>query len=142
MRFYTENRKNYCGIDLHTKEMYVCILNQAGEILVHQNIPAKPAPFLKLIADYRDELVVGVECIFSWYWLADLCASEGIEFILGHALYMKAIHGGKTKNDKLDSEKIARLMRGGNFPLAYVYPAVLRPYRDLLRRHQGPRLMT
>lgn len=134
MRFYTENRKYYCGIDLHTKEMYVCILNQAGEILVHQNIPAKPGPFLKLIADYRDELVVGVECIFSWYWLADLCDEEGIEFILGHALYMKAIHGGKTKNGKLDSEKIARLMRGGNFPLAYVYPAELRPYRDLLRR--------
>ena len=134
MRFYTENRKYYCGIDLHTKMMYVCILDQAGEILVHKNIPAKPAPFLKLIADYREELVVGVECIFSWYWLADLCEQEGIEFILGHALYMKAIHGGKTKNDKLDSEKIARLMRGGNFPLAFVYPAELRPYRDLLRR--------
>ena len=78
--------------------------------------------------------MVGVECIFSWYWLADLCQSKGIEFLLGHALYMKAIHGGKSKNDKLDSEKIARLMRGGTFPLAYTYPAELRPYRDLLRR--------
>jgi len=65
MRFYTENRKYYCGIDLHTKTMYVCILNESGEILLHQNIPAKPTPFLKLIADYRDQLVVGVECIFS-----------------------------------------------------------------------------
>ena len=93
MRFYTENRKNYCGIDLHTKEMYVCILDQAGEILVHQNIPAKPGPFLKLIADVRDELVVGVDGIFSWYWLADLCDEEGIEFILGHTLYMTRSSG-------------------------------------------------
>lgn len=134
MRFYTENRKYYCGIDLHTKTMYVCILDENGNILIHKNIPAKPEPFLALIADYRDELVVGVECIFSWYWIADLCEAEGIEFLLGHALYMKAIHGGKTKNDKLDSEKIARLMRGGNFPMAFVFPAELRPYRDLLRR--------
>ncbi len=35
---------------------------------------------------------------------------------------MKAIHGGKAKNDKIDSYKIAKLIRGGNFPLAYVYP--------------------
>ena len=134
MQFYTENRNYFCGIDLHTKTMFVCILNELGEILVHKNIPSQPEPFLELIHDFREKIVVGVECIFSWYWLADLCKKENIEFILGHALYMKAIHGGKSKNDKIDSEKIARLMRGGNFPMAYVYPAELRPYRDLLRR--------
>ena len=134
MRFYTKTHQHYCGIDLHTKTMYVCIIDNQGDILVHQNIPAKPEPFFKLIAAYRDDLVVGVECIFSWYWLADICQHAGIHFLLGHALYMKAIHGGKSKNDKLDSEKIARLIRGGTFPQAYVYPAELRPYRDLLRR--------
>jgi len=47
---------------------------------------------------------------------------------------MKAIHGGKTKNDKIDSYKIAKLLRGGNFPIAYPYPAEMRATRDLLRR--------
>ena len=47
---------------------------------------------------------------------------------------MKAIHAGKAKNDKIDSFKIAKLMRGGNFPLAYVYPREMRATRDLLRR--------
>jgi len=75
-----------------------------------------------------------VECIYCWYWLADLCQQEGIDFVLGHALYMRAIHGVKTKNDRVDSLKIARLIRGGNFPLAYVYPAQMRPTRDLMRR--------
>jgi transposase len=77
---------------------------------------------------------VAVECIFTWYWLADLCAEEGIPFVLGHALYMKAIHGGKAKNDKIDSHKIAALLRGGMRPQAYVYPATMRATRDLLRR--------
>jgi transposase len=72
--------------------------------------------------------------MFSWYWVADLCEDEGIDFLLGHALYMKAIHGGKAKNDKIDSHKIATLMRGGMFPLAYVYPRAMRGTRDLLRR--------
>jgi hypothetical protein len=72
--------------------------------------------------------------MFTWYWLADLCAKEGIAFVLGHALYMKAIHGGKAKNDKIDAHKIAVLLRGGMIPQAYVYPAEMRATRDLLRR--------
>jgi transposase len=114
--------------------MYLCILNQDGEILVHRNMPAGPDPFLKAIAPYREDRVVCVECIFTWYWLADLCAREGIPFVLGHALYMKAIHGGKAKNDKIDAQKIAILLRGGMLPQAYVYPADMRATRDLLRR--------
>jgi hypothetical protein len=103
MNFYTQQHKHYCGIDLHAKAMYVCILDQAGTILVHKNLPTTPEAFLRIIALYREDLVVAVECIFTWYWLADLCRKEGIAFVLGHALYMKAIHGGKAKNDKIDA---------------------------------------
>jgi hypothetical protein len=123
MRFYTKQHKAYCGIDLHARSMYLCILNQAGEIMLHRNMKASPEALLKTIAPYRDDLVIAVECVFTWYWLADLCAREGIPFVLGHALYMKAIHGGKAKNDKIDSQKIAVLLRGGMLPQAYVYPA-------------------
>src|SRR3989442_8542177 len=114
--------------------MYFSLLNGDGEILMHRNMPAGPDAFLKAIAPYREDLVVCVECIFTWYWLADLCAREGLPFVLGHALYMKAIHGGKAKNDKIDAQKIAVLLRGGMLPQAYVYPAEMRAARDLLRR--------
>ena len=86
--------------------------------VMHRNMKAAPEPFLKAIAPYREDLVVCVECIFTWYWLADLCAREGIPFVLGHALYMKAIHGGKAKNDQIDAHKIAVLLRGGMLPQA------------------------
>jgi transposase len=134
MRFYTQNHQYYCGIDLHARSMYLCILNGQGEILLHRNFKTEPDAFLKAVAPYREDPVVAVECIFTWYWLADLCAREGIAFVLGHALYMKAIHGGKAKNDKIDAHKIAVLLRGGMLPQAYVYPQVMRATRDLLRR--------
>ena len=137
MRFYTQPHHFYCGIDLHARTMYVCILNRDGEIVVHRNMKASPDALLKVIAPYREDVVVAVECIFTWYWLADLCAQEGIPFILGHALYMKAIHGGKAKNDKIDAHKIAVLRRGGMLPQAYVYPAEMRATRDLLRRRMS-----
>src|SRR5262249_38892108 len=134
MRFYTQQPRFYCGVDLHAKRMYICILNTDGEIVHHQNGPANPQHFLRAVAPYRDDLVVAVECMFTWYWLADLCAREHIAFVLGHALYMKAIHGGKAKNDKIDAHKIAALLRGGLIPQAYVYPPEMRATRDLLRR--------
>ncbi|HEX9728564.1 MAG TPA: transposase [Gemmatimonadales bacterium] len=134
MRFYTQQHQHYCGIDLHARTMYLCILNQTGEVLLHRNLRATPEAFLQAITPHREELVVAVECMFTWYWLADLCAAEGIRFVLGHALYMKAIHGGKAKNDRIDAHKIAVLLRGGMLPEAYVYPAAMRATRDLLRR--------
>jgi hypothetical protein len=85
--------------------MYLCILDHEGNKQLHRNMQAKPRDFLNAIQSFRDDLIVGVECMFTWYWLADLCLDEGITFILGHALYMRAIHGGKKKDDKLDSEK-------------------------------------
>jgi len=134
MRFYNRPHQYYCGIDLHVKTMYICILDSAGQVLVHRNVPSTPAAFLEIVAPYRTELVVAAECMFTWYWLADVCAAEGITFVLGHALAMKAIHGGKAKNDRIDSHKIAVLLRGGMLPQAYVYPSAMRSTRDLIRR--------
>jgi len=134
MRFYNRQHRHYCGIDLHVKTMYICVLDAAGQVRVHRNVPSTPEAFLETVAPYRDDLVVAAECMFTWYWLADVCAAEGIAFVLGHALAMKAIHGGKAKNDKIDSHKIAGLLRGGLLPQAYVYPAGMRATRDLLRR--------
>ncbi len=114
--------------------MYLCILDQSGDIRFHRNIKTDREVFLKVIKAYREDIVVSVECMFTWYWIADLCAEQDIAFVLGHTLYMKAIHGGKAKNDRIDSHKIAVLLRGGMTPMAYVYPAKMRATRDLLRR--------
>jgi transposase len=134
MRFYTVNHPFYCGIDLHARTMHVCILDHEGNVVVDRGIACNPKAFLEVIAPYRQGVVVGVESIFCWYWLADLCQEQNLCFVLGHAFYMKLIHGGKGKNDRMDAGKIARLLRCGSFPLAYAYPKGMRETRDLLRR--------
>jgi transposase len=134
MRFYTQPHRFYCGIDLHARSMHVCILDHDGNIVFDDNLPCHFDTFLRAIAPFRDGIVIGVECMFGWYWLADRCAEHHLPLVVGHALYMRLIHGGKAKNDRIDAGKIARLLRGGNFPLAYAYPKGMRETRDLLRR--------
>jgi transposase len=134
MRFYNQQHRFYCGVDLHARTLTLCILDAAGTTVFHQTIAASPDAFLRAIAPFREGLAVACECMFAWYWLADLCHEQEIPFVLGHALYMKAIHGGKAKTDKIDAHKIAVLLRGGMLPQAYVYPKGMRETRDLLRR--------
>lgn len=134
MNFYKGQHKFYCGIDLHARKMYLCVLDEKGDVRLHRNMDTDREVFLKAIEPFREDVVVAVECMFTWYWIADLCQREGITFVLGHALYMKAIHGGKAKNDKIDSQKIAALLRGGMIPMSYVYPEKMRATRDLMRR--------
>ncbi len=120
--------------------MYVCIVDGAGQVLVHRNVPSTPTAFLEIVTPYREDLVVAAERMVTWYWLADVCAAEAITFVLGHALAMKAIHGGKAKNDEIDSHKIAVLFRGGLLPQAYVYPRRRRralPRSQCAQEHRG-----
>ena len=135
MKYYTSTTQYNCGIDLHARQMYVCLMDREGKKLVHTNIVRNDFEFfLRRVAPYRHDLTVCAECMFGWYWLADACQAAGITFVLAHALYLKAIHGGKNKNDRIDSEKIAHLLRSNLIPPAYVYPAEKRPLRALLRQ--------
>ena len=135
MKYYTSTTQYNCGIDLHAHQMYVCVMDRDGKKLLHTNIRNNDFEyFLKLVAAYRHDLTVVAECMFGWYWLSDACQGAGLKFVLAHALYLKAIHGGKNKNDRIDSEKLAHLLRSNLIPPAYVYPTERRPLRALLRQ--------
>ena len=134
MRCYNQPHRFYCGVDLHARSLYTHVLDARGKTVLDRDLPASPDAFLDAVQPFRDGLVVGAECMFAWYWLADLCEDEGIPFVLGHALAMRMIHGAKTKTDRIDAAKLASLLRGGLFPMGYVYPRAKRQTRDLLRR--------
>jgi transposase len=123
----------YAGVDLHARALFVVVLDHDGQVALAKNLPAHPDAFLRAVAPFRAGLLVACECMHCWYWLADTCREEKINFVLGHAWAMKAVHGQKTKCDRKDAEAIARLLKGGNLPPAYAYPKERRGLRDLLR---------
>jgi transposase len=131
---YNTQHQFYCGVDLHARSMFVHVLDHKGKTRFEGDLPADPDEFLHAIKPFRKNIVIGCECMFAWYWVADLCEDKKLPFVLGHALAMKHIHGGKAKSDRIDGGKIAALLRGGLFPMAYVYPRAKRQTRDLLRR--------
>ena len=45
MRFYQQQHRFYCGVDLHARSMHVCIVDGDGQIQVHKNIDARVPGF-------------------------------------------------------------------------------------------------
>ena len=50
MRFCTQAHQFYCGIDLHARTMYLCILDPQGEVQLHRNLTTTPEAFLKAVS--------------------------------------------------------------------------------------------
>src|SRR5882724_10769894 len=93
MKYYTSTTEFNCGIDLHARQMYVCVMDRQGKKLVHTNIRNNDFEFfLKLVGPYKHDLTVCCECMFGWYWLADACQAAGLTFVLAHALHPPQRH--------------------------------------------------
>ena len=53
MRFYTQQHQYYCGIDLHARSIYLCIIDQSGKILLHRNMRANPGTVFEMKSERR-----------------------------------------------------------------------------------------
>ena len=73
MRFYNSQHQFYAGIDLHARKMYICIIDNNGNKIFHKNMDANPLNLIQTIIPYKENIIVGVECVFTWYWMADCC---------------------------------------------------------------------
>ena len=80
--YYQTTTEYSCGVDLHSRQMYICVMDKNGEVQVHRNVRGNDFDyFLKLVEPYKDSLTVCCECTFNWYWFADDCLDAGFEFI-------------------------------------------------------------
>ncbi len=134
MEMYQCKHDYVCGIDLHSKMTYLCIINKQKQVLVHKPIPNQDTKsFESILKPYRGKIVIVSEACFPYYWVADFAEDRNIDFQLGHPLYMKHIHGGKSKNDRIDSKKIALLTMNNYLPMAHTCSREIRHLRDLMR---------
>jgi hypothetical protein len=66
MKYYTSTTEYNCGIDLHARQMYVCLMDRQGKKLVHTNVKDNDFDyFLKLVEPYKHSLTVCCECMFG-----------------------------------------------------------------------------
>lgn len=124
----------YCGIDLSARESHLCVVDENLSIHLQLKAPNELPHISNLLLPFMPDLQIVVESTFNWYWLVDGLQSLGFDLCLAHTLGLSMITHAKVKTDRRDALTLAKLLRAGVIPKAYIYPALNRPTRDLLRR--------
>lgn len=125
----------YAGIDLHSTNNYVGVLNERDERLYKKRLRNELSDVLGALAPFKEELLgVVVESTYNWYWLVDGLMENGYRVHLANPSAIKQYEGLKHGDDKSDSFWLAHMLRLGILPEGYIYPKEERPIRDLLRR--------
>jgi transposase len=115
----------------------VGVIDEDLTVLVDEKVRNELPEIVKRIESYKGQLQIAVETTFNWYWLVDGLQEAGYDVRLAHALGVRLISGSKIKTDRRDALALAKLLKTGLIPPAYIYPRATRPVRDLLRRrHQ------
>lgn len=124
----------YCGIDLSARDSHLCVVDESLSIHLQQKVANDLLRISYLLEPFKPHLQIVVESTFNWYWLVDGLQASGFDVCLAHTLALSMITKAKVKTDRRDAFTLAKLLRAGVIPKAYIYPASRRPVRDLLRR--------
>src|SRR5262249_32180022 len=87
----------------------------------------------EFFGDLPPHTPVAIEASGTWWWLVDLLERLGHDPILSHPKQTKAIAAARLKNDRVDAERLALLLRGDLLPTVWIPPAALREARELVR---------
>lgn len=128
----------YCGIDLHSSNHVVVVIDEKDRRLVEKRLPNSLEHTLSVLTPYAEEIAgVAVESTFNWYWLVDGLMDAGYRLHLVNTAAVKQYEGLKFTEDRYDAFHLAHLLRLGILPTGYIYPKERRTVRDLMRRRAG-----
>ena len=127
--------KLIAGLDLHSNNVMIGIINQDGKRLTHRKLDCDLAQVVQFLKPMKAQLLsMAVESTFNWYWLVDGLRAQGFPIDLANPARIEQYKGMKHVGDKDDAFHLADLQRLNILPKAHVYDPQLRPVRDLLRR--------
>jgi len=127
--------KLYGGIDLHSTNSVVVVLDEQDRVLLERRVTNDLQRVKDLLAPFREALCgVVVESTYNWYWLVDGLMAAGYRVRLANTAAIKQYEGLKYSDDAHDARWLAHLLRLSILPTGYIYPKGARAVRDLARR--------
>lgn len=124
----------YAGIDLHSSNCFIGVLDDKGRRLAESRVKNDLDQVEAVIAEYRDEIAgIAVESTYNWYWLVDGLMERGYRMRLANPAGIQQYSGRKHTGDRHDAYWLADMLRLDILPTGYIYPKDERSIRDLLR---------
>ena len=127
----------HVGVDLHQRFCYMTALDARGKIVQAGPVTNEKPALRKYFRQFHGKPVqAGVEACGFWPALREVVEPEVKRLVLVHPQRVKAIAAAKLKNDRVDSETLAHLLRCDMLPESW------KADRETQARRQQVRLRT
>ena len=124
----------YAGVDAHRTATHVTIVDGAGKVLTRKRISSSSGELQRLFAGYKEPVKAVVEATYNWGPVYDWLDEIADDVVLAHPAKVRAIAEARIKNDKIDSETLAQLLRADLIPQAYAPSKEVRAIKRVLRQ--------
>lgn len=122
---------HFVGLDIHKRSVVFCEQTVTGQTVAHGTIGARRQELIAFAQSREKPWVGGLEATLFSGWVYDTLAPYAVELHVGHPLRLKAL--SKNKNDRIDAELLANLLRADLFPRCHMASPEVRELRRVLR---------
>ena len=89
--------KNYCGIDLHSNNNVMVVIDETDKILLERKLSNNLGVVLDALSLIREPISgIAVESTYNWYWLVDGLLEAGYQVHLVNTTAVKQYDGSNT----------------------------------------------
>ena len=125
------------GLDVSVKETSVCVVDDAGKVVLEQKVRTEPEDIIALLTSLGATFGrIGIEAGPLSQWLVNALTAAELPVICVETRHMKALLTAQqiNKTDRNDARGIAQMMRVGLFKPVHVKTLVAQEQRMLTSR--------
>lgn len=122
---------HFVGLDIHKRSVVFCEKTLTGQTVAHGTIGARKQELIAFAQSRGQPWVGAIEATLFSGWVYDVLAPYAVELHVGHPARLKAL--SKNKNDRIDAEMLANLLRADLFPSCHMSSPQVRELRRVLR---------
>jgi transposase len=124
----------YVGMDVHRASIVIVVLNGAGKIVMQSVIETGAERVRGFLKQLRGKVYVTFEEGTQANWLHDVVRSLVTEVVVCDPRHNKLLQSG-NKNDRVDAQKLAELLRNGSLRAVYHGDNGVRTLKELVRTY-------
>ena len=126
----------YVGLDVHAKQSTFCVLDDNGKRVKTHTVKGSWNDVLGHLERIEKPFRVCFEASLGYGWLYDRLSQMAAHVVVAHPGQVRLIFRSKRKNDRIDAEKLAKLLYLDEVPPVHVAPAAIRAWRRLIEYRQ------
>ncbi len=122
----------YVGLDAHWRQSTICVLDHRGRKLLSRTIKGPWSKVLEEVGKIRKPFAVCFEASTGYGYLFEHLQTIARRVVVAHPGQLRLIFRSKRKNDRVDAEKLAKLLFLDEVPPVYVPSSEVRSWRGFI----------